>query len=128
MDNIGLPLDWDVMLSQPLKAFNQDEVTRDGAKSLLKDIAFIPPQIIQSAAPILPIPKKSNDRTSPGIAAHNRLASHLQITEEQMHHLRQSLARYQHAVPGFSLPTKQALTRYIRAYFSSFNPHLPFIH
>lgn len=128
MDNMGLPLDWDVMLNQPSIPLDQEEAMRDNAGSRLEDLASTPPQNIQSAANILPIPKKPNGRKSSGIATNNSLSSHLQITEEQMQRLRQSLAHYQHAVPGVSLPSRQALTRYIEAYFASFDPHLPFIH
>jgi hypothetical protein len=128
MDNMGLPLDWEMVLNQPSITLEHNEVTREEIESNLKDLASTPPQNIQSATTILPFPKKSNDRTSSDISVHSRSSSHLEITEEQMQHLRQSLAHYQHAVPGFFLPSRPALTRYIEAYFASFDPHLPFIH
>jgi hypothetical protein len=52
----------------------------------------------------------------------------LEISEEQMRVIQSSLSLYHYAVPNFRLPSRPALERYLNAYFTSFHPHLPFIH
>ncbi|EIT74059.1 hypothetical protein Ao3042_09953 [Aspergillus oryzae 3.042] len=50
------------------------------------------------------------------------------ITEEQRTHLVQALGPFQHLLPGFTLPSRDSLTRFLNAYFDRVYPHFPFMH
>ncbi|KAF7595818.1 hypothetical protein BBP40_004630 [Aspergillus hancockii] len=52
----------------------------------------------------------------------------LKITEAQRAHLLQSLTPFQHLLPGFTLPSRDSLTRFLNAYFDRVYPHFPFMH
>ncbi|PIG88161.1 hypothetical protein AARAC_007251 [Aspergillus arachidicola] len=52
----------------------------------------------------------------------------LKITEAQRTHLVQALGPFQHLLPGFTLPSRDSLTRFLNAYFDRVYPHFPFMH
>ncbi|GMG34349.1 unnamed protein product [Aspergillus oryzae] len=52
----------------------------------------------------------------------------LKITEAQRTHLVQALGPFQHLLPGFALPSRDSLTRFLNAYFDRVYPHFPFMH
>ncbi|KAE8308368.1 fungal-specific transcription factor domain-containing protein [Aspergillus transmontanensis] len=52
----------------------------------------------------------------------------LKITEAQRTHLVQALSPFQHLLPGFTLPSRDSLTRFLNAYFDRVYPHFPFMH
>lgn len=52
----------------------------------------------------------------------------LKITEAQRAHLVQALGPFQHLLPGFTLPSRDSLTRFLNAYFDRVYPHFPFMH
>ncbi|KAE8382248.1 hypothetical protein BDV26DRAFT_288772 [Aspergillus bertholletiae] len=52
----------------------------------------------------------------------------LKITETQRTHLVQALGPFQHLMPGFTLPSRDSLTRFLNAYFDRVYPHFPFMH
>ncbi|RMJ26257.1 hypothetical protein PHISP_02889 [Aspergillus sp. HF37] len=54
--------------------------------------------------------------------------SPLKVTEEQRLRLAASLDKFRHVIPGFILPSRCTLTRYLTSFFEGFDPHLPFIH
>ncbi|KAE8141022.1 fungal-specific transcription factor domain-containing protein [Aspergillus pseudotamarii] len=52
----------------------------------------------------------------------------LKITEIQRAHIVQALGPFQHLMPGFTLPSRDSLTRFLNAYFDRVYPHFPFMH
>ncbi|KAE8151067.1 hypothetical protein BDV25DRAFT_139224 [Aspergillus avenaceus] len=52
----------------------------------------------------------------------------LKITEAQRTNLLQAHVPFQHLMPGFTLPSRDSLTRYLNAYFEGVYPHMTFMH
>ncbi|KAL3466689.1 hypothetical protein BJX64DRAFT_214812 [Aspergillus heterothallicus] len=51
------------------------------------------------------------------------------VTEDQHSKLKSTLSRFSFILdPGFCLPSRHALTRYITSFFGGFHSHMPFIH
>jgi hypothetical protein len=52
----------------------------------------------------------------------------LKITENQRASMVQALQPFQHLLSGFTLPSRESMTRFLNAYFDGVYLHLPFIH
>lgn len=52
----------------------------------------------------------------------------LKITENHRAKMVQDLAPFQHLLSGFTLPSRESMTRFLNAYFDGVYLHLPFIH
>ncbi|RDW69158.1 putative C2H2 type zinc finger-containing protein [Aspergillus mulundensis] len=51
------------------------------------------------------------------------------VTEDQRSQLKSTLENLSHLLdPGFRLPSRHALTRYVTSFFEGFHNHMPFIH
>lgn len=50
------------------------------------------------------------------------------VREMDYERMKRVLESFQNVLPGFALPSRHTLTRYLSGYFSGFHDHLPFIH
>lgn len=50
------------------------------------------------------------------------------VNDVQHEKMQNALQTFEHVLPGFILPSRHTLTRYISGYFHGFHDHLPFIH
>ncbi|KAL3472557.1 hypothetical protein BJX99DRAFT_235381 [Aspergillus californicus] len=123
LDSVGMPTEWSPFFEEPHRP--EEEGDETDSTRLGPTRAGTP---FSSWLPSAPSMNMSS------IYTHNPRALNLEtrpfeVTEDQRSKLKSTLKSLSHLLnPGFCLPSRHALTRYITSFFEGFHSHMPFIH
>ncbi|KAK0385192.1 hypothetical protein NLU13_7670 [Sarocladium strictum] len=129
LDGIGLPAEWSPYFNPP-EDFVDPELRNGEASNGGSGPGTRPGTPFSSWLPSAPAGNRITGPVPTESPRAQEIASILfKVTDEQSLRLNQSLEDFRRIIdPGFRLPSRHALTRYVTSYFEGFHTHMVFIH